>query len=643
MATELFRAMFRPRVALRRATGFHVQLPVQLVLVRPATRLLAYAERYASAHPELLDVQMVATEPGAGACAGRVVVHPAPTEHGAASPESFAVTVGTQIEVTAAGQAGALYAVQEVLSMLEECKGGRIPACTLRDAPAVARRWVYLDCAPSAAFTCEYLFRVIDLLAEFRVNGLVLALHTNFNFKTVPGFGGPDALSPGELKRVTAHARERFMTLVPGIDVSRTGEILALERYRHSSTAGRVAETGHVAALYRAMIEELVAATDARYVSLGNADTAAATTSDSAALVANTQSAVARMKRTPLVYAAADATAHTGEMRAHGPHVGAGTTQQVFLCSIDTGNRELTIPYAQCTRAIMRCVQLARTRHATGCIHFIEGLENGHALPCALPYACYAGACFWSGVARRDTDGVMDAVTARLFGSDHHGWRKAQQAFDREMVALRGLATQANGGGTGTLQFRTQCYYPRDFISNVTSRFACVGLEQVGKLTALIWETERMLAEFNDAATRNTDIAGLLRLPVLFFQFLLCAFEQLGRCEQEYHLAACAKEENAAVSRGHLIRASIAVQRLAEQYGDLLELHHHLWRHCGTPRRDIKLLRAMYHHLTRLATTIERQGKRPYALPAFQDMLCTHFAHDDGHFHDRVPIPADKL
>ena len=631
-----YKSAFRARIHARRGPGFRVRLPVPVVLVRPAPRIMACAERHATEHPAHIELRLLAHAASDEDCAGAVVVNPVATGRGIESPDAFTVRVGEHIGITAAGLPGAFYALQEVFLWLGAYVGTVLPAGTVRAAPALRRRWVCVDCAPCAAFTVEYLFRVLDVLAAFRVNGLVLNLHANFTYATVPGLGGPEALTPEDMAALTRHAHERFITLVPGIDIRRSGDILALERYRQSNGPDAPDSSSQLTGLYVRMATELQAATGAHHMFVGADD------SVPEALAA----ALARLKCTPLVTVDADgrrrnAVPRTGRIVfvPAGQRTTGDLAARTLYVSHDCGDAELTIPYERCTQSVTRSVRRARTRHAAGCAHHLSGLENGHALPCALPYACFAGAQFWSGAGARDTDAVMDAVTARLFGSSHTGWRTAQQAFDKEMQELRALA----GNGAATLQFRTQCFYPGDFVNTVTSRFADLGLQRVENLTALVWRTERALAELADDATRSVEMAGLLRLPVLFFQVLLCAFEQTGRCEQEYHLAACTEQEEPGVSRGHLIRASIAVQRIAERYGDLLELHHYLWRHCGAPRRDIKLLRAMYHHLTRLATTIERQGKRPYPLQAFHELLRTQFAHDDGHFRDRVPIPAEKL
>jgi hypothetical protein len=616
---------------------------VQLALVRPAPRILACAERYAAAHPERVVVDLLATAPADDNHEGAVVVHPVGPQRGAASPDAFDITIGPRIDVTAAGLPGAFYALQELFALLEAHEGRCIPAARIRATPAVPRRWICIDASASAPRRA-YLEDVIDLLATFRVNGVVLTLHTNFAYQSVAGLGGPDALNAADLKALSAYAHERFITLVPGIDMRRVHAVLLLERYRQSSGPSRAFDAAAVGGLYAGMVTELVAATGTRHVYLGHVPDECS----AAAILAQTCTTVTRLKCVPLVVAPRDASMRAAlpagavtliDTRRRATATRGAALSRALVCSSDRADEELTIPYARCTAAIAQCATRARRRRAGGCVHFITGLSNGHALPCSLPYACFAGASFWAGGRTGDTDAGMDAVTARLFGSAHAGWRTIQQAFDDEMDALRALA----GNGAATLQFRTQCFYPRDFVKTVTARFAHVGLQRVEKLTALVWQSERALAELSDAATRNQDIAGLLRLPVLFFQFLLCAFEEMGRCEQEYHLAACTEQDQPDVSRGHLIRASIALQRIAEQYGDMLELHHYLWRHCGAPRRDIKLLRAMYHHLTRLAVTVERQAKRPYPLHAFRELLQTQFARDDGHFHDRVPVPAEKL
>jgi hexosaminidase len=155
---------------------------------------------------------------------------------------------GDRVVLRAAGPAGAargLATFVQILAARPSPGGGelRVPCGRILDAPAYAWRGLSLDLA-RAFFTPGEVRRVIDLIALYKLN--VLHLHlTDDQAWRLPAGGGPafgrepgaDFYSAGDLRALVGYAADRFVTIVPEVDMP--GHALALAGIHPELDSGR--------------------------------------------------------------------------------------------------------------------------------------------------------------------------------------------------------------------------------------------------------------------------------------------------------------------------------------------------------------------------------------------------------------------
>ncbi len=162
-----------------------------------------------------------------------------------AAAEGYRLTVAPGgIEIAASTDAGAYYAVQ-TLRELVAVHGRRMPACAIDDAPAFARRGVYLDCSRGKVPKVETLKALIERLAHWKVNELQLYVENVFTFRRHPAIGrGYSPFTPEELLAVQDHCRRHHVRLVGSLtSFGHFEKILALPAYRH---LGEMPGFGHM-------------------------------------------------------------------------------------------------------------------------------------------------------------------------------------------------------------------------------------------------------------------------------------------------------------------------------------------------------------------------------------------------------------
>jgi hexosaminidase len=119
-----------------------------------------------------------------------------------------------------------------------------LPGGRLLDAPRYAWRGLSLDLA-RRFFTADEVRRVIDLLALYKLNVLHLHLTDDQGWRLPPAGGGePDAAfyTAEDLRALVAYAADRFVTVVPEVDMP--GHASALMRMRPELNSGRNGQPG---------------------------------------------------------------------------------------------------------------------------------------------------------------------------------------------------------------------------------------------------------------------------------------------------------------------------------------------------------------------------------------------------------------
>src|SRR5262249_60875314 len=125
-----------------------------------------------------------------------------------------------------------------------------VPATRILDAPRYAWRGLSLDLA-RMFFTLDEVQRVIDLLANYKLNVLHLHLTDDQSWRLPVGRSAENSksdvtfYSAEDLRGLAAYAKDRFVTVVPGVDTP--GHVSAFVRMRPELNAGRNVVEFHTA------------------------------------------------------------------------------------------------------------------------------------------------------------------------------------------------------------------------------------------------------------------------------------------------------------------------------------------------------------------------------------------------------------
>jgi len=163
---------------------------------------------------------------------------------GSPPDERYDLTVApAQVLVRAAEPVGVARALTTLTQLLAATPEGTLPAARIADAPRYAWRGLSLDLARTYLTPSE-IRRVIDLLALYKLNVLHLHLTDDQSWRLPAGrpAGTETPYRKDDLRALVAYAADRFVTLVPEVDMP--GHVEALLAMHPELTSGR-SQGGH--------------------------------------------------------------------------------------------------------------------------------------------------------------------------------------------------------------------------------------------------------------------------------------------------------------------------------------------------------------------------------------------------------------
>ncbi len=146
--------------------------------------------------------------------------------------EAHRIDVSPQrVRLTASGPAGLRYAVETLAQLVD--RRGRIPACSIEDAPDFARRGIMLDVSRGKVPSLATLHALVDLCARLKLNVLMLYVEHTFAFRRHPEIGaGASPLTAAALRELDVHAAACFVDLIPSLQsLGHMERILSLPRH----------------------------------------------------------------------------------------------------------------------------------------------------------------------------------------------------------------------------------------------------------------------------------------------------------------------------------------------------------------------------------------------------------------------------
>ncbi len=139
-----------------------------------------------------------------------------------------------QVSITGKDKAGLLYAFMTLNQLLEDAgeQDVSLPVCSIVDYPMLSYRAIHLDVKHHLEKT-DYYFRLLDKLARYKVNAIIVELEDKIAYERSPGIGSEDALSIDEWKELSEYAMARNIEISPLVQgLGHASFILKHDKYK---------------------------------------------------------------------------------------------------------------------------------------------------------------------------------------------------------------------------------------------------------------------------------------------------------------------------------------------------------------------------------------------------------------------------
>ncbi len=139
------------------------------------------------------------------------------------------------VEITSSGEAGLFYGCQTLEQLLEDARDLNvpIPACRIRDFPALTYRAVHFDVKHHLDHM-NYYYECIDRLASYKINAVIFEFEDKLRYMQQPLVGAPQSISIEEMAALTEYARDRHIEISPLVQgLGHATFILKHDRYAY--------------------------------------------------------------------------------------------------------------------------------------------------------------------------------------------------------------------------------------------------------------------------------------------------------------------------------------------------------------------------------------------------------------------------
>ena len=132
-------------------------------------------------------------------------------------PEGYLLTTdNTGINITAHDEAGIFYAKQTLKQLEMQSEAGTLPCVEITDWPDFPNRGIMLDISRDRVPTMECLFKMIDMLASWKINHLELYIEHTFAYKNHREvWKDASPFTAEEIQEIDTYCKKRFIELVP--------------------------------------------------------------------------------------------------------------------------------------------------------------------------------------------------------------------------------------------------------------------------------------------------------------------------------------------------------------------------------------------------------------------------------------------
>ncbi len=132
-------------------------------------------------------------------------------------PEGYRLTIAADgIHLAFRTPAGRFYGLQTLRQIERQADERGLPFAQVEDSPDFAHRGVMLDISRDKVPTMDTLYRLVDLLAEWKINQLQLYTEHTFAYRSHRAvWRHASPMNPAEIRALDEYCRERFIELVP--------------------------------------------------------------------------------------------------------------------------------------------------------------------------------------------------------------------------------------------------------------------------------------------------------------------------------------------------------------------------------------------------------------------------------------------
>lgn len=139
-----------------------------------------------------------------------------------------------KVNIISQDTVGLFYAFKSLKQLVMDATEQKVnlPQCTIIDYPEIAFRAIHLDIKHHREKE-EYYYQLIDKLADYKINGIILEFEDKLKFQSHPLVGSEDALSVKEWETMADYANQRFIEISPLVQgLGHASFILKHDKYK---------------------------------------------------------------------------------------------------------------------------------------------------------------------------------------------------------------------------------------------------------------------------------------------------------------------------------------------------------------------------------------------------------------------------
>lgn len=131
--------------------------------------------------------------------------------------QSYVLEIGPEGAALSGDEKGLWYGMQTLLQILEQ-EGAVLPALRIEDRPAILNRGYYFDCARGRVPKLDWLKKLADRMAYYKLNQLQLYIEHSYLFRGMTELWRDDTpLTAAEILELDRYCAERGIELVPSL------------------------------------------------------------------------------------------------------------------------------------------------------------------------------------------------------------------------------------------------------------------------------------------------------------------------------------------------------------------------------------------------------------------------------------------